>query len=589
MEAMAWNEQRVQEVVAVLKKRGGDSAQVEVKRAGGGLPDTLGKTLCAFANMPEGGTILLGIDERSGFQVTGVDKPADLEAGLVSLARNAIDPVPGILTQTVTVTGKDVVVAEVTGLSVVDKPATYHKKAYLRQSDGDYEMADHELRMVEVAKLHLHEQVTYDEREIPDSSLADLDPDQLKQFLSAVRISSRRLRDLSDEEILRLKRVTTGQGTLRLAGSYALGYYPQGADPALEVTAAVQLPRDGSGARTRNLEKFSGPLPVLLEDSLAWVRANISSDRVYDAQGNLETRYEFPLSAVREAIANALVHRDLGPNTLGVGKGVEIRLTDTALLIISPGGLRGMTVQQLRSVDLSRAAVNQRLYAIVQHLVTSEGSGVIEGEGGGVREMMLALREAELAEPEFVDSGVQFVVKFWRGAPSPPQKPDQSDHGSSDAARTALQQTLLSSLAEGQEWTLARVRQEFSPVSEEKVQQQLSQLEESGEITLTDEGQIRLGTTEEARRVEAAAAKEDRAGVALAPEGLSALGRNVPRLYAVFQQSAGGSRGQSISELQEKSGLSLGQTRYALAPLLQEGLVRMEGGQGSRKTTYRLG
>ena len=88
-----------------------------MKRAGGGLPDTLGKTLCAFANMPEGGTILLGIDERSGFQVTGVDKPADLEAGLVSLARNAIDPVPGILTQTVTVTGKDVVVAEVTGLS----------------------------------------------------------------------------------------------------------------------------------------------------------------------------------------------------------------------------------------------------------------------------------------------------------------------------------------------------------------------------------------------------------------------------------------------------------------------------------------
>lgn len=33
--------------------------------------------------MPEGGTILLGVDERSGFRVTGVPDPAQLEKVLL--------------------------------------------------------------------------------------------------------------------------------------------------------------------------------------------------------------------------------------------------------------------------------------------------------------------------------------------------------------------------------------------------------------------------------------------------------------------------------------------------------------------------
>lgn len=42
---------------------GFDSTEIEVKAARGGLPQNLGQTLSAFANMPDGGTLILGVDE----------------------------------------------------------------------------------------------------------------------------------------------------------------------------------------------------------------------------------------------------------------------------------------------------------------------------------------------------------------------------------------------------------------------------------------------------------------------------------------------------------------------------------------------
>lgn len=43
-----------------------------------------------------------------------------------------------------------------------------------------------------------------------------------------------------------------------------------------------------------------------------------------------------------------------------------------------------------------------------------------------------------------------------------------------------------------------------------------------------------------------------------------------------------------VARLSEQSGLSLGQVRYALKPLLERELVVMQGIQGKRETTYRL-
>lgn len=61
-----------------LRVFGDDTTFVECKTAGRGVPDDIGETLCAFANMPQPGAIILGVSERKGFEVTGVEDPAQM-------------------------------------------------------------------------------------------------------------------------------------------------------------------------------------------------------------------------------------------------------------------------------------------------------------------------------------------------------------------------------------------------------------------------------------------------------------------------------------------------------------------------------
>lgn len=411
---MKWTEGHLEAVLDEMRARRGDTTSIEVKRASGGLPQ-LADTVCAFANMPNGGAIVLGVEEDSGaFSPSGIKNVADMEAGLIAMAREAVAPSPQIVTQTLSIDGAQILIAHVTPLRIVDKPAYANGRAYLRQSDGDYVMQEHELRMIEVAKLHEQEQVSYDLQPAQGRAVEDLVPDLVEEFVAASRQRDGRLRERTDAEILRRTSVLTASGEPTLAGLYALGDYPQGHYPGLTVTAAVQL-RGGEGSpRNRNLRDFTGPISVLLEGLMQWVRQNLDALQAYRTDGHMESVSEMPLNAVRELISNALVHRDLGPNTLGMGKGVQVRLTPRALFIQSPGGLRGVALEQLESEEHAQAAVNQRLYQMAKKLRTSDGGSIIEGEGGGIREVFRSTLERGLPSPQLIDTGVQFKALLWR-------------------------------------------------------------------------------------------------------------------------------------------------------------------------------
>ncbi|WP_281281825.1 AlbA family DNA-binding domain-containing protein [Propioniferax innocua] len=221
-----------------------------MKRASGGVP-SMPETLCAFANMPDGGTIILGVDEGNGrFEVTGLTDLAAIESGIISQARQAVTPSPQLVPQQFIVNGKQLLVLHVVPLPATDRPATADGVAYLRQPDGDCPMHEHELRMLEVAKLHLDEQVEYDLRAASGLDIDDLVPELVDQYIATARSRDGRLRNDSREQTLRNTSVLTRTGEPTLAGLYALGDYPQGRYPALTVTAAVQLP--GGEGQHRN-------------------------------------------------------------------------------------------------------------------------------------------------------------------------------------------------------------------------------------------------------------------------------------------------------------------------------------------------
>lgn len=552
-------------VLADMRKHRGDTTDVEVKRAAGGLPQGIGTTISAFANMPDGGLIVLGVNEAEGFSINGVADPAGIEAAVVSAARNSVDPPPYIETATIDYEGLLVVLARVEGLPPREKPSRYRGKAYLRQADGDYVMSSADLHMLEVAKLNSTERSNGDTQQVPGTTVEDLDADLVSAFLKQVRSQSSRLRDQDDQTVLRQLGVTTPDESLTAAGIYALGNFPQGLVPALQVTAAVQLPRDGGSARTQNLRHFDGPLPVLLDELMDWVTANLTTRQQYQLNGHLRNTLELPPRAVREALANALVHRDLSPDTLGLGRSIQVRINNRVLTITNPGGLQGLTLSQITSNSPAQAAVNQRLYGIAKYLRTRDGENVIEGEGGGVKEILRATLESDLHRPQLVDTGVQFTANLWRGSAFSPEDAAWLARNSGGHEMTHLQKQVLLKARDGDQWDINALRQEFSPLSAVEAEDQLRDLVRWGLVETSFEA-----STKKAPNVSP-------------PIETRKLSKNAPQVLSAIKQG-----NSSIPQIAEAAGLNHNQVRYALKSLEAHSRVLMKGGQGRRDTRYVL-
>jgi ATP-dependent DNA helicase RecG len=83
----------VKALIDSLRARSGDTTEVEVKSAAGGLPESLTLSLSALANLPGGGTVILGIDERAGFRPVPLADPPVFMQGLAAKARSYLPPV----------------------------------------------------------------------------------------------------------------------------------------------------------------------------------------------------------------------------------------------------------------------------------------------------------------------------------------------------------------------------------------------------------------------------------------------------------------------------------------------------------------
>ena len=642
---MEWNSSRLQDLIADLRDRNGDSTDVEVKAAAGGCPN-LGETLCAFANMPDGGTLILGLDESAGFVPVGLTDIAGLEQSVASQARTAVDPPVRCEFQTFQVDGKAVLLAVVEALPLKDRPARHGGLAYLRQSDGDYVMSEQEIAQVDVLKTQAIRPTHPDRQPVAGTSVADLDANLLAAYLSAARTASRRYATMSDEQVLLYSGVLTRSGELTLAGLYALGISPQTASPSLGVTCAVQLPRDEGLARTRDLTHLLGPVPDLLDDAMSWVARNTRTTIAYDDRGHGIDRAELPMRAVREIIANALVHRNL--DSITDSKRVEIRLLHDRLVITSPGGLWGVSESQLGRPG-AKSAVNPVLYEVCKSVRMPDGSRVIEGEGGGIREAIEALRSAGLRPPHFVDKGIQFSVIISRHTLLADE--DLAWLAArADADLSSEERAILASMRHGEMWNNTRVRQQFAPLDSVAARRMLQRLVDTG---LAEAHGERGGTyyaiaprhaagvpdrvsVEEvapsqpalpADDARPATVKEPLINAVLGEDGSGEMSRNHEivgpyRTYGPRSRGFGsldpGRRSQNmidqrfpkarppglrptrhagallaaleapatIREMMTTTGLSEGQVRFALRQLMDAGEVTMQGAQGVRGTRY---
>jgi predicted HTH transcriptional regulator len=116
-----------------------------------------------------------------------------------------------------------------------------------------------------------------------------------------------------------------------------------------------------------------------------------------------QVHYDLPYKAVREAIVNAVAHRDYASNAA-----VQVMLFADRLEVWNPGDLpAGLTPEKLRGPHTSiprNPLVAEPLFWV----------RYIEKLGTGTLDMIALCREAGLPEPEFRQEGGEWVVTLWR-------------------------------------------------------------------------------------------------------------------------------------------------------------------------------
>lgn len=291
---------------------------------------------------------------------------------------------------------------------------------------GSYKrVGDKDLRLsaTEIFELqNLTEDHRADRAVVDEATIADLD-DALVDALFDARRRSKALRGAEDRAAgLHRLNITDGEGRLRLAGLLTLGRYPQQYFPRLLVDVTVHPTTEKSppGTQLRFFDRVvcEGPLAEIVEDSVTAVAKNLRTYSVIEESGRSD-RLEIPREVIREAIANAVLHREYHPLFQGQPVGVDV--FPDRIVVTNPGGLwGGKTIDNLDD-GLSKCR-NQTLLQLLQHVPLSSGAGAVaEGQGSGIRFMINEMRAHALERPLYRVTPDQVAVELRRHGAEVPE------------------------------------------------------------------------------------------------------------------------------------------------------------------------
>jgi ATP-dependent DNA helicase RecG len=221
----------------------------------------------------------------------------------------------------------------------------------------------------------------------PEANWDDLALEKIRQFMDAVRRAGRRPvpEKTGEREFLeKLELLKDGQLTraaLLLFGKRPTSYFP---------SAFLKLGRFRSPILIVDDREVEGTLLEQVEEAMSWFRERFQTKFVITGKPQRDTIWEYPLEAVREAIVNAVCHRDYASPI-----NIQVRLYDDRLTIWNPGEL---------PFPLTPTALLHEHASIPRNRKVAEAFfyvKLIEQWGSGTTRMAAMLREAGLPEPEF--------------------------------------------------------------------------------------------------------------------------------------------------------------------------------------------
>lgn len=351
------------------------------------------KSVVCLANT-DGGQIIIGVSD--GGVIKGVLNVDKLMLGIDDIAFNRCEPPITVVQETLVVEGKTVVIVNVPK----GDQRPYRTKSgqyYIRSSNRCRQASREEL----LRMFQSSESIFYDETFVGAAQYVDLDTGAFQGFLEKyVDYEPHGDEDLS--LLLKNFHLVSEDKKPTVAGLLFFGKNPQNYLPASRIICAFIRGND-IAIPPSDKKELTGKLPDMLEDVHKFLKLYLTEK--HEIEGfEPETKVEIPEVALREAVVNAIAHRDYTINA-----SIRVIVYEDRVEIRSPGKLPNTVTIDSMKAGGSHVLRNPTIYNLLvkMKMVTDMGSGV--------RRIMRSIKEAMNKEAGLSATEHEVVVTLPRG------------------------------------------------------------------------------------------------------------------------------------------------------------------------------
>jgi len=368
---------RAQLKQADLRKliKGGETETVEFKASFD--KETL-ETSVAFANT-KGGIILTGFSDKG--EIKGIQIGKETLKDWTNQISQSTEPriIPEI--EIDQIDGKNVAVIRIKEFPI--KPVSTKGRCFRRVKNSNRVMQPHE-----IAEMHFQSTgMSWDKLSVTNVSRDDIDIEKIKKYIESTKDAGRRKISSTEKPLQvleKLELIKDGKPTwaaILLFHNHPRRFLSQ---------AVIHCGKFKEETIVIDDRMIGGTIIEQIEEAMDFIRKNINVEFVMTGKPAREEIWDYPLEALREAVINAVCHRDYtAPSN------TEVRIYDDELIVWNPGGLPlGLTVEDLYKPHPS-VLRNKGIGGIFYDM------GLIEQWGSGIEKMRKACIKAGIPEPKF--------------------------------------------------------------------------------------------------------------------------------------------------------------------------------------------
>lgn len=351
------------------------------------------ETISAFSNT-KGGKIFIGINPSD--KIIGVDIGSNTLENLANNVKNNTDPKVFPTIEIQQINSKKVVVVSVPEYPA--KPVFVKDKVFIRVGRTNQRASSGKIRQL----IKWSEQYYWDKQIIPKVSIKEIDKSKIKAFLNKAEVERNILFEGSKSAVNILEKLKlVEKNKITNASVLLFGKNPQ--HVLYRSIVKCGRFRGTEPIDFIDMQNIEGTIIEQVPSVLNFISRHINISVKITGSPQREEIWEFPKDALREAVINAVCHRNYEDSG-----NVQIRIFDDRLEVWNPGELPPeITIESLKKTHVSKP--RNELIAKCFYLIK-----YIEQWGTGTNRIVRLCKEAGLPEPEFNLTAGSFVVTFYR-------------------------------------------------------------------------------------------------------------------------------------------------------------------------------